>query len=207
MKTLKLISILLMAAMFSSCLKKGADRGPYYLHYLFLSIQDASGADLVKELGLHELNSVDFVPPYQGGYLSINPELYTLEAVYPEEFMEPTWGINHEPDAFVEKPVVLHPCLEYVIVEGVYYLVFFPHISYGRHEGTPPAPEITYRLTCPTIFGDDEVHQIITYWKPPHQTFNIHQKCYRIVYSDIDISDITVDKYDHLYYATIQLEK
>ena len=99
------------------------------------------------------------------------------------------------------------PHLEFTVKEGIYYLTFEPNTSWGQRDKTKPAPWITYQLTCPSIFGDDEVHEIITYWKTPSKKPKKYQVCYRIEYSGMIISDITAKQHDQLYYATIQLEK
>ena len=203
MRTIQLISVLLLAVTLSSCRLIVPDI-PHYNHYLFLNIRDASGVDLVKQLALHEANREDFVSPNSLGHSSINPELYALEAEFADKMLDPIWRYNNDPDivGYVRKDA---PCLEFVNKEGVYYLTFHPRGSYGRKERTPPAQWITYRLTCPTIFGDNEAHEIKTFWRPPKKTSNNYQVCYQIDYANNQIVDITVDQYDHLYYATIHL--
>jgi len=185
MRTLKLLSFLFLVTVCSSCIKMAADAGPNYSHFLSLSVKNVSGVDLVKELGLHVSNS-DYEPPIMPTFNAINPDLYTLKAVYPDIKMDPVWNHHNTSGAIIPGPYTYK--LEYEIKDDCYYLVFHPRNSFGYRDKTPPAPMITYKLSCPQIFGDDEEHEIITYWKPIDKRY---QSCYRIEYNGKEFSNIT----------------
>jgi hypothetical protein len=142
-------------------------------------------------------------------YHAIRPDLYTLEVVYPDIKMDPVWQHFNNTAAFVPSPDFIHKLEysinDYGINDNCYYLKFQPGASYGYHDGITPAPTITYNLSCPSIFGDEEVHEIVTYWEPnperPRQ-----QKCYRIEYAGKEFNDITYNEYGILSFATLILE-
>ena len=63
---------------------------------------------------------------------------------------------------------------------------------------------ITHTLTCPHIFGDDEPHEIVTYWKDPDTGPTYYSVCYRIVVDGREFTDISGKQ---LPYATIVLDR
>ena len=173
---------------------------PFTSHILFLSIEDDSGFDLVKKLALHELNPDSRSLNY---YYTIHDDLYTLDAVYPDLNMDPVWRSYNTPNPDIHRPdPPLRWTIKYDIKDGRYYLLFDPSVSYV--DKTSPAPKITYKLSCHQIFGDDELHEIVTYWKPhPSKSRSYYQICYRIEYAGNKITNITYDGLNHLSYATL----
>lgn len=154
MKTFKLISLLmLMPILVSSC--------DWLFHHdpmpfsFALSFQDTSGKDLVKGIE-YTPNSMNY--NYTG---LIEEKLYTLRA-FDSEDPKPTRS----------------SMLGYIEGSDNYsYLVFF-----GRG-GLKSKLEITYLLTCPSVFGDDEEHEIVAYCKEKKNAY----VCYRLTFDGEDI--------------------
>ena len=64
---------------------------------------------------------------------------------------------------------------------------------------------LTYKIKCPYIFGDDAVHELVTYWEIPNER-NPSAKCYRITFEGNEVTPSPMDKYDYNYTAAIILE-
>ena len=212
MKIFKLIgSLLALAVIYTSCDKKirGYAVESTYYYYLFLNVQDASGNDLVKDIDLHDdIHAL----------LEVNRDLYTLDVVYPDVYMDPVWRSRH-PETICENciPDPMYYRLGYrikdfypgdAIKDDYAYLVFYPQVSMGNHwdKKIVPADKIIYQLKCPYLFGNDEVHEIVTYWEPsPQGNWEKQQFCYRIEFDGKEF-DITYNETKTISYATIILE-
>lgn len=129
------------------------DQEDYYRYDLTLSFQDASGNDLVKG-----------IESTQGG--SVMTGQYTLSVVYPESCMKQKgdpYGLYHTSNPLHSVDLV------------------FLQIAYPKR-GCSFAEMLTFKLSCPHIFGDDKVHEIVTYWTIEHSRRRIPDiNCYRIV--------------------------
>ena len=70
----------------------------------------------------------------------------------------------------------------------------------------PIEKKVTLKLKCSYLFGDDEVHDIVTWWKPQKGTRN--SLCYRIEFGGKEYTDIDHVKTD-LYHsiATVVLDR
>jgi len=71
---------------------------------------------------------------------------------------------------------------------------------------------LTYKLKCPYVFGDEAVHEIVTYWDIPKTKSgdgSVYAKCNRIEFEGKVITPITyeysLNKYVYISYATIVL--
>lgn len=59
-----------------------------------------------------------------------------------------------------------------------------------------PQDKVTYHLTCPHIFGDNETHVITTYWKEDlgeKITSTYYPECYKVEFDGKEITDISYD--------------
>ena len=137
---------------------------PFYQHMLWLSFQDTQGNDLVK--GLEYFYSDN----------EVLPGLYNLAFIYPEGIENP-W--NPKPQSGViyheRTPKLYLHTTPYVPVyddSNYSYLWFYTQSprhrkdSSGKVVDATCAEKIIFRFICPHLFGDNEAHDIITWWKP-----------------------------------------
>ena len=178
--------------------------GPHCIQELLLSFQDAEGNDLVK--GIEFLtNDYPFVScEIQGGeedfWGTIEEELYTLENIY-EGLFKDFW--NYFPiglrkgKPFSTKYRDLNGNYDYLYFQtgSVSGLLLYEHIKNGTYypSGYPFFEKVTFRLACPYILGNDEVHDINTWWKPENNTDKGKNSpiCYRIEIDGKEFTEIT----------------
>ena len=182
MKTLKFTVLILTMLTLNGCNKdEGSSKGEIgnYQHMLWLSFQDASGNDLIegsefistKDVKLHD---------------TIPPEYYTLEYVYEKGIPNP-WKPDHNPNAIYN---VRYPRL--YLAEMIPQLPLNHNYNYLWFDAKSVYPDyfaekIIFRLACPYIFGDNEAHDIVTWWeryKYANGDSSIYGVCYRIEYDD-----------------------
>jgi len=211
MKALKYISFLLCCTLFcTSCENKAQlPKGTKPLdidHYLWISFRDASGKDLVKgiEYGLDKPDTVPANAPEMGG---INSDLYTLKAIFPEGAFDTTdkslWGCS-PCDSNVIFPEFSYIGPPYYDSMGNYYYVRIRTFSIPEDD----VKMLTYLITCPYIFGDDSVHEIVTYWRLPTNYKQLFYKaCDRIVFDGKECNNISYEDYEQISLATIKTER
>jgi hypothetical protein len=175
MKTLKILSLFALVIMnFTSCDLLFGHHEPETVTYnLYLSFQDASGHDLVKGIRLWE-----WMPPgasmEDAPWDSIKLDSYVLDITFSEPCKD---GDNrmYNPQLSME-----------LLDDGYYYLT-----SYSGFwiKDCPEQRILTYKLTCPYIFGDEAVHEFVAYWDiPKAKVANEYlAKCYRIEFEGNEI--------------------
>jgi hypothetical protein len=179
MKTLKLLTILVVAAISNvSCGRIGPDPdGDPRLYILCLSFVDAEGNDLVYGIELNESDGRRYVAPDQYSLVS-SPDVYELG-------FGPRYGYipNRYPE-LVLIPPHNSPAPPYYSVE----------IALGCSSVDQKLETITYTLTCPHIFGDDDPHEIVSYWTNStikHRFYkDNNSQCYQVDIDGREISDI-----------------
>lgn len=167
MKYLKIAFILAFVATVNiGCDKIQESQPPAYCYSINISFTDKMGNDLVAPLGKDRWhpNNVD---TYWTG--AINPDKYTLDYVFP----------NPEPQ--IERPGLIEPDYKgpafwMAKSDDKYQLTSDFHEQYTEGEGkwylmtgvassqSYPQESTTFRMVCPTIFGDNSVHELVTYW-------------------------------------------
>ena len=183
---------------YNSCNKE--KHANVYDYYLYLSIKDASGNDLVKGIGSDWLQSqpVGFVPSEGPTGGIVVPDLYTLEIVYPKTCM----------DLFIPPPGVIlaetTPKLGVQCTDDIYYL-YLRTASPNSNECSDPAKKLSFKLKCPRVFGDDAVYDIVTYWKEGNKP-TLSRICYRIELDGNESTEITYEEYNQISRATVILE-
>lgn len=87
--------------------------------------------------------------------------------------------------------------------DGYCYLTNYFSVS---GEDRPEERKLTYRLQCPHLFGDNDVHYIDTYWDIPkdEEGLNYYAKCTLIEYGGNKIIP-HIDEDGQYYVATIIL--
>jgi hypothetical protein len=166
MKALKsMISLLLMLVMISCTDKSNNDPWPFYSYdSLWISVQDALGKDLIKGIGYDWWKS-DVVPEEEAEGGSVKSNLYTLNIIFPEPCMD----YYAPPNGAILDPVSA-PQLGLKKWNGYYYLELITssrkYFYDPKYHSCPPAVRTTFNLKCPYVFGNDAVHEIVSYWKP-----------------------------------------
>ena len=166
---------------------------PFYQHHLILSFQDASGNDLVKGIGFDVWQPGEIyitgVEDDSGG--EIKRELYTLEIEFEDEVPNvwkpaPASLINGFPAYILtERVPVMGLCkgwsdYNHVELNGNYDYLSFGTQSY-KDMDIPFAEKITFKLTCPYLFSDNEAHEIVTWWKLYIEETGVQNTiCYRV---------------------------
>jgi hypothetical protein len=201
MKTIKFTCILLIIiCSYNSCNKGNKYVVGGYDYYLLLNIQDALETDLVKGIGSDWLQSqpVGFVPSEGPTGGIVIPDLYKMDIVYPKSCM----------DIFIPPPGVIlaetTPKLGVQCIDDIYYL-YLRTRSHYNDECRNPAENLTFKLKCPRVFGDDAVHDIITYWKEGNKP-TLSRICYRIELDGNESTEIIYEDYHQISRAIITLE-
>lgn len=134
--------------------------GPSKLCLLRVSFLDASGNDLLEGL-VQDWDNEDI-------FRMINPDLYSYEIIYPDLHNDP-WYQHQRFVREMGSKVILDEMPPPVV--GLYksesrYFLYFEALSVIRYmdERYPIAEMLTFKLSCPSIFGDDKVHEIVSYW-------------------------------------------
>jgi hypothetical protein len=195
MKTLKLsgpLALILMCSL-TSCPDHCQPSSVAY--WLYVSFQDASGNDLVKGIALEEWYPSN-VPVEEAQFGSVKRDLYTLEIIIPEPCKT-----NFRPGVIPDDPSP--PELNWHKLNNGYYgLSSDFSISV---DNCPETKILTYRLKCPYIFGDNETHELVTYWDFPKMRHGeILAKCYRIELNGSVFTQIVYEQYISI--ATVILE-
>ena len=156
---------------------------PYYVHTLWLSFQDKSGNDLLKG------SEFELLYNYNGIFDTVKPEFYTLEIIYEKGIINPWLEPGHYKNGTDD---IIYPKLylasesvaSYGLLNNDYdYLRF--HTESTKLVGNFPK-KIIFRFTCPYLFGDNKVHDIVTRWK--FIDTYCAPLCYRIEYGGKEFS-------------------
>ena len=188
MKTLKISVLLLTTLIINSCTDKGDCIGcnaPHYQHLLWLSFQDESGNDL--------LEGSEFVWSSNYGMADTGkPEFYALDIFHEDRIIVPG---DYYSRLYLAKGW-LSPPKDYATPD--YNYLWFDTYS-SRIVDEYFAKKVTLRLACPYLFGDNETHDIVTWWEPIIGT--TRATCYRIEYggkefpvSEESIATIILDR-------------
>jgi hypothetical protein len=171
-----------------------------YKYQLALSFQDASGNDLVKGIELKE---------DPGGFSStVRSDLYVLDVILYEQCENWDNRIYNVPARPGMTPDVQRPYMQAREGnDGYYYLA--NRFGYTA-DGCPAQEILTYKLTCPYLFGDEEIHEFVTYWDVPEERewHGVYAKCYLIEYEGKAITPVRMDEVnngDENYAAIITL--
>lgn len=215
----------------------GSFWGPTYLYSVNISFEDSSGNDLVATLAKEDCQGKTW-----DGRILPNKDSYLLDFSfsYPDAFPHDIPGIvvydhpspNHE-------LTICKYNYEYQIVRdstgyGRYCLNH--HCGYLKTGGldialatfiddyikdNPIQDSIVYKLTCPKIFGDNKVHNLVTYWEDDPffrsdtpkalEQFYLYPHCYKALFDGKEVLVNAVPRqtnreyYD--YYIDIVLDK
>lgn len=156
--------------------------GDMYRYYISFKFVDKDGNSLGKSVNLEHAKGFDLTVVPEDGYdLDIilgkqHPNYNNLTYSRPQwfipDFRKPTLGRNKS----------FYP--EGDVLTSNFFL--YSDVSY-------PQEKMTYKLTCPIIFGDNNVHEITTYWHKlePELQMEVKYKeywfeCYRVEFESRD---------------------
>ena len=198
MKTLNYyLSLLLIMLVTVSCGKNENAEGvvAFRQHMFWLSFQDISGNDLLK--GSESV--------WQTG--KIKPEFYTLEYIFEEGVCNPYNLVSNANVIYDEfYPRVGFDVTPPILPVNINYKYLWFDIKSDIEFGDF-AEKIICRLTCPYLFGNNEAHDIVTWWKPyiyENGESSIYAVCYRVEFGG---KEITIDVFENAAVATIVLDK
>jgi hypothetical protein len=209
MKTLKELGLLTLSIMyFTSCdLLFGTLPPEVVVYNLGFCFQDASGNDLIKGIGLEEWSPASTMEDALWG--AVKSDLYVLDIIVSEPCTNWDNDIYNTPARPGFEPDVNRPKLGMVRRDdGARYF----NNSFGVPVNACPEEKIlTYKLKCPYVFGDEEVHEFVTYWDVPKKSSSskyteYFAKCYRIEYDGDEIIPKAPKDKSGSYTATIMLE-
>jgi hypothetical protein len=165
MKTLHYTFFLASIAIILSCCTKTDEPSSGFpdpsvdVYFLSISFKDGSGNDLVAPLGDEKWKQPGDISYWSG---EINPDRYNLDIVSSSP-LETTSHPNHIPAN--TRPYFLMDKFDenYKIIEegdGIWYLS-----NETQWNGRSGIQEyLTYKITCPTIFGDSSIHELVAWW-------------------------------------------
>ena len=146
-----LLSILLLCL---GCTRFSHSSPPWHQYHLLLEIHDKKGIDIVKEIPiLPDRGSSWMFMDKEGWMAGVEPDLCHFDYVVPE------LCFKFETSAQLVKP---HFAIVVTKIADRYFLLLQAHST----PSCPPVDIITFKLTCPFIFGDDVEHLIVSYWSP-----------------------------------------
>lgn len=176
----------------------------FVVYNLGLGFQDASGNNLVKGIGLEEWSAGTSMEDALWG--SVKPDLYVLDIIVSEPCKNWDNEIYNTPARPGFEPDVNRPRLGIERPDNGH--CYFTN-SFGLPvDGCSRQKKLTYKLKCPYIFGDEAVHEFVTYWDIPKTKSSSSEyfaKCYRIAFEGNEITPKAPrDKYGY-YVAIIML--
>ena len=141
--------------------------------------QDASGNNIVEEIKAEQSGFID-------DKKNINSNMYSLDIDIQNYINgKVTSGPHKYPALYVSSlEMIMHNKL------GICLTNYFARSSEDNN-----VRKLTYNLQCPYIFGDEETHELVTYWE---LNDNIYSKCYRI---EFEGQEITPQIMDNEYYS------
>lgn len=217
MKTLKFLGLLTLTIIsLSSCEKifeklfaQGVEPD-HTTYWLYIGFQDASGNDLVKGIGLLQ-GAPSNVPEEQAASGDVKRDLYVFDIILSES----CWNFDNENyyTATPHRPGII-PAVNRSSLgmerrdNGYYYLTNQFRINV---KDCPEEKILRYRLKCPYVFGDEAVHEFVTYWNIPKKKdlWTYYAICNRMEFEGKVITPISYEykKNVNISYATIILEK
>lgn len=207
MKVLKVIAFVgLIFINFSSC-DLFSDHEPEFVVYnLGLSFRDASDNDLVKGIELDEWAYSNEVAMKDAPWGVVKRDLYVLDIV----IAIPCKHWNNETYNTADRAGVAYDANRPILGMKMYNDRSY-YLTNNFRLPVNDCPEekiLTYKLKCPYLFGDEMIHEFVTYWDiPKGKSENQHfAKCYRIEFEGNEVAPGSLDKYELANTANIILD-
>lgn len=189
--------MMLLSFVMTSCGKLapgGKLQDSSYKYLISISFTDNANKDLVAPLGDERWKPAN---DHSYWYGEINPDMYGLDISLSNQLHEFQY-INSPKPVFERKTGPYFKMAKYdrnyqmtsnfgqeVYTEGdgKYYLsneygtpiCHYADDNYDRIIEEPIQDHITYKISCPTIFGDSSVHELVAYWaEDPFTSYDSH---------------------------------
>ncbi len=244
MKTInKVILLALLSIVMASCGKLapgGKLQDSSYKYLISISFTDNANKDLVAPLGDERWKPAN---DHSYWYGEINPDMYGLDISLSNQLHEFQY-INSPKPVFERKTGPYFKMAKYdnnyqltsnfgqeVYTEGdgKYYLsneygtpiCHYADDNYDRIIEEPIQDHITYKISCPTIFGDNSVHELVAYWaEDPDNSYDpqdartwyLYPKCIKASFDGKEIAvkrvvvSSTEDKDYYSYFVDVVLD-
>ena len=194
MKTIRLACLFFFIIIYTSCDKFfGGHELKSARYKLQLSFQDASGNDLLKGIEVED----------EANFGRVKSTSYTLDVSFPEPC--DNW------DKKKWNPVGCDDISPFFVLGTKVNFYFLGTLFMLPKDYCPEIKMFIHRIKFPHLFGDNEVHELVTYWEfPVKKNRTVWAKCTRIEFEDSVITQITYDeewgKNVYNSFATIILE-
>ena len=177
--------------------------GPAWKYTISISFKDTEGNDLVAPLAEEQWsNNPD--ASHWAGY--INPDKLHLDVIYsnpPDWFDNTTYTHKAYPGMIPDVHVKYCTAVQFDQPDSPWYVVH-GEATYINTWGDE-VRDLTFKLSCPTIFGDDEIHEFVTYWEEGEEKRGEKRlaKCTKVVFEGqeyIPKKMVIVHHYDYPEY-------
>ena len=150
-----------------SCRDQAYEHSPTWVYHLVFSFKDSEGKDLVKPLADEQWMTDPKQDHWSG---EINPVRYLLDVIYSNP---PDWYDNtiYNRKAYPGFIPTEHKCIfsacqnSQELPVSPWYLRYYNNTHHIDTWGEE-VQDLTFKITCPTIFGDESIHEVVTYWEP-----------------------------------------
>jgi hypothetical protein len=164
MKTKNLLIYISLLMAFTSCeWIFGGHKEPEFVGYnMSLRFTDTSGNDLSKDINLAD-------------------SIYRLDIIIPE----PCNGWDNDIYNTPGSDVVSRPDFSLSRPDSPYLTSYF----YLPADECPPMKKLTYKIWFPALFGDDLIHEVVSYWDVPSNKKKAYgyATCFRIEFEGKEI--------------------
>ena len=202
-----IFSLFLSAFICGSCTPAYMRYGDSIYYSLSFIFQDAEGNNLAEGIDLYDWIPSD-KPQEQATsgqvadckidiILSKQSDKYNNEHYH---LIEPGM-IDYEPYT----PILMYQRYNGQILLGNRFHIYMDYVE--------PQEKLTYKITCPYIFGDNEIHVITTYWKKELGESILHSyypECYMVEFDGKVITDIGFNPEDKVHkrnYVTLTVNR
>jgi hypothetical protein len=201
MKTYTVILSAILALLIMSCFKNHEPDCVFY--NLSFDFQDEMGNSLASGIELSTYVMSSATNEITSGVLDSNT--YQLDIEVHEECSNWDGSIYNTPARLGYTPTANRPYLTYEHGERTLLSNSFMWFI----DDCPFEKIMTYKLKCPYVFGDSEVHEFVTYWNKPNdmKKFNKYAQCYLMEFDGAEITPIDRDGDGKEFIVTIKLEK
>lgn len=205
MKTLRFAAIIgLMAIALCGCsspfgdvqeLVQNSKPVPRDYYYLHINVRNTEGDDLVAPLGEEYYKSNPESIKYSG---EVNPDKYQLQIVLPDGYVDRTASFTLGKFDGGYNWVSMQEDGTYDVT-GRWSLMSNYMIVGNNPKVQNP---LTYKIKCPAVFGDDTIHEIVTWWEAVSWNKTLYEQFYGCVKATFDGVEISPVRSETVYPGT-----
>jgi hypothetical protein len=185
---------------FSACQLFFHDHEPDFVEYnLFFSFRDVAGNDLLKGIGLENWCCPADIPEKQAHSGSVKSDLYVLSIIASNQCEDVTdsWNTSHG----LGKGYRVYNSLGMSRLNSNSYSYLTTNCRLAVND-CPDEKVLTYKLKYPYVFGDEAVHEFVTYWEIPKiRNMSAYAKCTHIEFESRVITQMIYEDYNNDNYS------